>query len=255
MLSLNRLVAGIGIAALAAVGGPLAASTRKGDRFLAEGRKHEAVREWDAALESYQQALATDTTEMVYQMAVSKARFQAGAVHVDLALKLRTQGQPEEAVAEFQKALAIDPSSAVAGQELKVTQEMIRRERRKVLETGVPSPPEERGMTPLELARKQAQERIDRILPPKQLMPTNPLPKTIKLKGQTAKVLFETVAKVAGINVVWDPAYQNPARNSLNLDLENSTVEQALDDIALMTRSSWKPLSADTIFISNDSGQ
>jgi general secretion pathway protein D len=252
MLFLKRLVAVIGVATLLGPMMPLEARNRKGDRYLAEGRKHEDKKEWDAALECYEKALATEPSDMDYQMAVTKARFQASAVHQDEGMKMRAQGKLGEALLEFQKALALDPASSVAEQEIIRTQEMIQRERERILATGKESTPEERAMTPVDHARKEADERIERILPVPELRPLNPLPRNLKLNGQTAKVLFETVAKVAGINVVWDPDYQNPPRNSLNVDLDNSTLEQALNAIALQTKSFWKPLSPNTIFIAND---
>ncbi len=176
MLFFNRLVAVIGIAALLGPMLPLEARTRKGDRYLAEGRKHEDKREWDAAVECYEQALSTDPSEMVYQMATTKARFQASAVHQDQGMKIRSRGQLGEALLEFQKAFALNPASSVAEQEILRTQEMIQRERQRVQETGKEMPAEERGLTPIEEERKAADERINRILPLPVLKPLNPLP-------------------------------------------------------------------------------
>jgi general secretion pathway protein D len=248
----NRLVAVLGIAALLGPMLPLEARTRKGDRYLAEGRKHEDKREWDAAVQCYEQALSTDPSEMVYQMATTKGRFQASAVHQDQGMKVRSQGQLGEALLEFQKAFALNPASSVAEQEILRTQEMIQRERQRVQETGKEMPADERGLTPIEAARKAADERINRILPVPELRPLNQLPRDLKFNGQTAKVLFETVAKIAGLNVIWDPEYANPTKNSLNVDLGNSTLEQALNYLALITKSFWKPLAPNTIFITND---
>jgi len=253
MLFFKRLTAVIGVAALLGPMLPLEAKTHKGDRYLAEGRRHEDKREWDAAVESYEAALSTDPGEMVYQMAATKARFQASAMHQTQGTKLREQGQLGEALLEFQKAFALNPASSVSEQEIIRTQQMIQRERQKIQETGKESPPEERGLTPIEQARKEADERINRILPVPELRPLNPLPRNMKLNNQTARVLFETVAKVAGINIVWDPDYQNPSKNNLNVDFDNTTLEQALNYIALITKSFWKPLSSNTIFITNDS--
>ena len=39
---------------------PLEARTRKGDRYLAEGRIHAAKKEWDAALVNFEQALYSE---------------------------------------------------------------------------------------------------------------------------------------------------------------------------------------------------
>ena len=46
-------------------------------------------------------------------------------MHVNAGQKLRADGKLEEAMAEFQKALIADPSSAIALQEIKRTQQML----------------------------------------------------------------------------------------------------------------------------------
>ena len=68
----------------------------------------------------------------------------------------------------------------------------------------------------------------------------------------SAKLLFETVAKVAGINVLWDPEYQPQVRGNIPVEFENSTLDEALDYLAVITKSYWKPLSPNTIFITMD---
>jgi general secretion pathway protein D len=249
----NRLTAVFLAAAMAAPLAPLEARTKKGDKFLAEGRIHEQKKEWDAALADYRKALAEDPAEMVYQIATDKARFQDGQYHVDQGLKIRASGQLGEALLEFQKAYTINPASSVAAQELMLTQQMIERERKRVEETGKPAPPAERGLTPAEEIKKETQDKIDRMLPVPELKPLNPTPiHDLKINGQPVRVLYETIGKVAGINVLWDPEFQAPPRNTFNIDFQNSTLEQALEDIAVITKTYWKPLSANTIFVTND---
>ncbi|HEV3197211.1 MAG TPA: cohesin domain-containing protein [Bryobacteraceae bacterium] len=247
--SLTRVVL---VAALAAPMAPLQARTRKGDKYLAEGRAHEDKKDWDAALESYDKALAEDPGELVYQMASQKARFQAGQAHIDRGLKIRSSGQLGEALLEFQKAYAIDPSSSVAVQELQRTQEMIQRERKRVQETGKETPPEQRGLTPIEEMKKQTEEKTKRILGVPELKPLDPSVRNISFNGQSVKTLFETLGKVAGINVLWDPDYTNPTKNTFTVHFENETLEAALDHLAVITKSYWKALSPNTIFITND---
>ena len=70
-----------------------------------------------------------DPADSAYQLSAKRVRFQAGMARVDTGQKLRSAGQLEEAMAEFQKAYAIDPSNAMAEQELKRTKEMIEREK------------------------------------------------------------------------------------------------------------------------------
>jgi general secretion pathway protein D len=249
----NRLTAVLLSAVLIGPVVPLEAKTRKGDKFLAQGRAFETKREWDAALESYEKALSEDPGEMVYQMAAEKARFQAAQNHVNLGLSLRSKGQLGEALLEFQKAFATNPASSVAQQEVLRTHEMVLRERKRVAETGKEADPEIRGLTPAQEQRRETRDKINRILPAPELKPLNPEPvKGMTIRGSTVKVLFETVAKSAGINVLWDPDYQLPAKNLFSVEFDNTTLEQALDYIAVITRSYWKPMSPNTIFITND---
>jgi general secretion pathway protein D len=252
MLLFSRLTALLVVAVMVGPMVPLQARTHKGDKFLGQGRAHEEKKEWDAALEEYEKALSEDPGEMIYQMAAQKARFQASQGHIDRGVKIRNQGMLGEALIEFQKAFGINPGSAAAQQELIRTQQMIQRERRRIEQTGRESTPEQRALTPVEEMKKQTQDKIDRLLPVPELRPLNPdAIKNLKINGQTARVIFDTIGKVAGINVLWDPEYQVPPK-SMNVDFADSTLEQALDYVAVITKSYWKPLSANTIFITND---
>src|SRR5436305_14941548 len=96
----NRITAVIATALLLAPTLPLEARTKKGDKFLGEGRVHEEKREWDAALDAYEKALSEDPGEIVYQMAAEKTRFQAAQNHVNQGIKLRSKGELGEAMLE-----------------------------------------------------------------------------------------------------------------------------------------------------------
>ena len=232
---------------------PLEAKAKKGDRYLAEGRAHEEKKEWDAALESYEKALSEDPAELVYQMAAQKARFEASAMHVTNGIKIRAQGQLGEALLEFQKGFALNPSSSAAEQEILRTQQMIQRERKRVEDTGREAPPEVRGMTLGEQAKKDADERIDRLQPLPELKPLKPNQIDFKINNQPPKVLFDTLAMTAGINVIYDPDYLTGGpKDKMSVTFTNSTLQDALDYLAVLTKSFWKPLSPNAIFVTMD---
>lgn len=224
---------------------PADARTRKGDKLLKDGQLAEVKRDFDTALELYEQALVTDPQDTGYLLAVRRVRFQAGQAHVDKGLKLREEGKLEEALAEFQRAFATDPSSSIAAVELKRTAEMIDAKKRK--ETGQAAPPAQGA----EAARRELEERIAAIQPVPELRPISRQISTLKMNNQPVKVLFETLGKLAGVNVIWDPEYQSSGKN-FSIDLTNTTLDQALDHLSVLTKTYWKPLSANTIFLTND---
>jgi general secretion pathway protein D len=235
------------ILALAAVLSPAEARTRKGDRLLNQGREAEVRKEYDRALELFEQALSEDPGDPAYQLAMRRARFQAGQKHVELGLRLRRDGKLAEALAEFEKGYAIDPSSMLAEQEVRRTRAMIERNER----GGVA--PEDRALTPAEVAKKEQEERISRYLPIPELQPISTKPLDLTMRNAQPRTIFETIGKLAGINVVFDadPAGALPTR-TMSVEFQGETLERALDHVATLTRAFWKPLSPNTIFITQD---
>src|SRR5947208_7949342 len=98
---------------------PLAAKTKKGDRLVADGRAKEARKDFDAALELYEQALSQDPADPYYQLCADRARFQAGQAHVSTGLKIRGTGNLTQALIEFQKAYQIDAANSMGEMELR----------------------------------------------------------------------------------------------------------------------------------------
>jgi general secretion pathway protein D len=234
-------------AVLLAVAGCLAAKNRKGDKLLKEGEAAEQKQLWDEALDYYEKALATDPSDTTYLLPVKRVRFQAAQMHVNTGMKLRQDGNLEGALAEFQKAITRDPSSAIALQEWKQTSEMVEAAKAGKVPKG------QIGMTPAERYRADQDNRISSMLPPPELKPITGVITSLKMNNQPPKVLYDTVGKLAGINVVFDPAYQPEGGNkNYNVDLSNSSLEQALDYLAVLTKTFWKPISQNTIFVTND---
>jgi general secretion pathway protein D len=251
----NRLTAVVLATALAAPVIPLEAGTRKGDKDFAQGRAFEAKKDWDKALDSYRKALESDPSDINYQMATQKARFQASALHVSEGQKVRSQGSLAEALVEFQRAFAIDPGNTISVQEIRTTQEMIARERQRILQTGSESTPEQRSLTPMQQMQAETDERLDRIQPVPELKPLGPTRFDLKINSNIPKTLFETLGAFAGINVFWDsdmtPAPTTPLKTN-SVSFQNSTLDEALDYLSLLTKFFWKPLSPNAIFVTND---
>ncbi len=246
MISFNRLraIAPLCVALLLLPAPGLQARTRKGDKLLKLGTEAEGRKEYDKALEYYEEALQTDPRETIYELATRRVRFESGQEHVKVGKKLLDAGDLEKALAEFQKAFASDPGSMVALQDIQQTKELLEEKQKGLV------PPGEKPLTSAEKAQKESLEMIQSLLPVPQLKPVTNQISLLKMNNQPPKVLYETVGKLAGINVLFDPQMQ-PGKNA-NLDLNNVTLQEALDYTGLLTKTYWKPVSANAIFVTED---
>ena len=222
----------------------LQAKNRKGDQFYKLGVKAEAVKEYDKALEYFQKALAADPQETIYELAARRARFESGQQHVQAGKKLLETSDLEKALGEFQKAFGADPGLMIAFQYIQQTKELLDQKAKGLVKPG------EKPLTSAEKAQKESLEMIESLQPVPGLKPVTNQISLLKMNNQPPKVLYETVGKLAGINVLFDPQMQ-PGKNA-NLDLNNVTLQEALDYIALLTKTYWKPVSTNAIFVTED---
>jgi general secretion pathway protein D len=229
---------------------PLEGRTRKGDKVFKQGQKAEAQKDYDAALNFYGQALQTDAAEPAYLLADQRVRQKASEAHLTEGRKLQAQNKLDEALAQFQKAFLADPSSQVALQSIRETTNMIKEKA-----AGGPNAPP--VLPPAERVRREMENRINSLEGPPQLKPINNMISLLKLNNQPARVLYESIGKLAGINVLFDSqGIEGPTSGkNYNLDLNNVTLDEALDDVALQTHTFWKPISRNAIFVTQESDQ
>jgi len=216
--------------------GLLAAGCPKGKPDYQQGRKAESLKDYDAAYDFYEKALKAEPDNAEYQIKFNQARFNASTFHVKQGLKLRDRGDLQGAVAEFQHAVAVDPSSAIAEQELRKTAELIG-EKNRAADAAAEPPPDSNG--PLLAA-----------MPP-EIKPPSRAPINLHMSND-AKIVFDTIAKLAGLTVIYDPDF--PARR-IPCELNNVTLEQALDIVALESKAFWKPVTENIIFVIPDQPQ
>jgi general secretion pathway protein D len=199
-----------------------------------KGKDAEARQNYEQAYDFYKQAYGLKPQNLDYRSSYERLRFLAGASHVHRGQLLREAGQLDGALVEFQKAAEIDPSSFIAQQEVKRTKEMI--------EAGK-SPVPKASRTPTGLRK-----RMEEAQGPVELATISNIPITIKATDDS-KVIYETVGKLAGINVLFDPDYTS---RRIKIELNGVTLEEALEIIALESRTFWRPVTPNTIFIAAD---
>ncbi len=214
----------------------LAAGCPKGKPDYRQGRKAENLQDYDAAFDFYQKALKSEPENAEYQIRFNQARFEAAAFHVKAGQKLRERGDLEGAAGQFQRALAIDPSSPIAEQELRKIAELIG----------------ERNHTAEAAAEASADaEQPSFAARPPEIKPLSRAPISLHMSND-AKIVFDTIGKLAGLTVVYDPDF--PARR-IPVDLSNVTLEQALEIVSLESKAFWKPVTENIIYVVPDQPQ
>src|SRR5580658_2619043 len=212
---------------------PVFAKTDSAKALYEKGTDAEARQNYEQAFDYFKQAYNLKPKDLRFRTAFERTRFYAASSHVHRGQILRNAGKLEEALVEFQKGLEIDPSSFIAEQELKRTQQMIREAQN--------PPPQAVAPTPLRKRLESAQGPVD-------LAPISNVPITLKVT-EKSNVIYETVGKLAGINVLFDPDY---TARQVRIELNGVTLEDALEIISIETKTFWRPVTPNTIFVAQD---
>jgi general secretion pathway protein D len=213
------------------------------DKKLAVIMEAERAGDYDRAFELIRAAMPGKENDLAYKLQMSRIRFETAAFHIHRGQQLREAGKADEALKDFELAVSIDPSSSLARQEVGRTREILQQ------------PPKEGALTPVEQKKKEQAQRIAAIQPAPELRPISQAPINLTMTNRP-RVLFDTLGRLAGVNIIFDPDYeaQNPIKQQ-TVELNNATLHQALDCVALLTRSFWKPLSSNTLFVTIDNRQ
>src|SRR5216683_346890 len=219
---------------LVAVMSLVGAAADKAKSLFHQGQDAEARQNYESAYDFYKQAYDLKPKDLRYRASFERSRFLAASSHVHRGQKLRDEGNMDEAVAEFRKALDIDPSLFIAKQELNRTLKIINDAR---------NPPPQAAGPPNSLER-----RVKEAQGPAELAPISNIPITVKLT-EDSKVIYQTIGQLAGINVLFDPDYTS---RRIKVELNGVTLEDALEITALQSKTFWRPVTANTIFVAED---
>ena len=210
-----------------------------GSRAYRAGRKSEAVKDYDGALASYSKAVDADPQNAQFLASQARTRNESSLYHLKKAREALEQGQVERAAAEFQRAFMIDPSNLAARQGLDRTARQLQAARN------------------VEEAERRGKEQKRMALAAELPLTTQlkPLPQELLKRFRVSadsRELFMALGKLLGINVAFTPDFQS---RPMRLDLTDVTLEQALDILALQTRTFWKPITANTIVVISDTAR
>jgi len=199
------------------------------------GNRAEITRDFDTAMIEYKAALDRDPRNYEIRLKYEQARFNSAFQHFEAGRRAFDKQDYQTAKMEFTRVLEIDPTHTLAEQQLAKVNEVLTSRSRKE-----PEP---------EIQFEQLKEETrTNPTPQSQLEPKTRGPIDVHMT-QDSKIAFETLAELAGFNVIFDPDFRG-AR--IQIDLNKVDIFEALDILALQTRSFWKPVNRTTILVSPD---
>ncbi len=225
----------------------LAASPAWGEsaRSWAKKAQQAELREdYDTAFQDYREALRLAPGDLRYKTRYERVRFLAATSHVDRGRVLKQSGDLPAATNEFTRAISIDPGNQTAYQELNLLQHP----EASVAQPGSAATP---AVNALEQTPYQAEtlRNINSIATPIQLKPVSDDPITIHSVEDT-KNIYQAIAKIAGLNVLFDPDYQS---KRIPVDLTNVSLFDALRIVGTIAGTFYKPVTSNTIFVALNS--
>jgi general secretion pathway protein D len=216
-----------------------AAVSESAKSLYKKGVDADARQDYEAAYEFYKAAYEKNPKDLKYRVPYQRTRFLAAASKVHRGQKLREQGKLQEALELFQQAAQIDPTNDLAQQEIRRTQQMMGQQ------TQAQAPAEPKQPRAEDLLRK----RLEQARPPVELAQLSDVPITGLKMENDSKIVYETLGKLAGINVLFDPDYTG---RRIPIDLQHVTLREALDIVGMESRTFWRPVTPNTIFVAQD---
>jgi general secretion pathway protein D len=198
------------------------------------GTKAEAHDQYDTAYQAFREAHGLKPKDPKYFAAYVRARFYAAVQHVRTGQQLEGAGKFQEALQEFQLAAQIDDTNFVATEEARKVAEVIRKQARG----------KEASITYSEPLAKIAEQAEG----PVELEPLTDTLINLKL-GENVTFIYKTIGKLAGINVLFDADFKP---QKVTIELNDVTLKQALDAVALQSKTFWQATASNTILVAAD---
>jgi general secretion pathway protein D len=213
----------------------LAAVTASGcaaGRAFRQGEEAARLGDWDTAVAHFQRAVQENPDSPEYKIALERAMQSSALEHISRARQLEEKDQLDAALIEYRKAVEMDSTNRLAAARVAALERTIRDR----IEASRPRPR-------IDTLREQARQG------PPPLLGLNERLRGLNFQNSSVRDILSLIGNNAGIRVTYDQAYQDKA---YSIELEDVTVQEALQQIMSANQLFYKVVNPRTIIVVND---
>src|SRR5687767_4170859 len=201
-------------------------------RAFRQGQEASRLGDWDAAVSHYTRAVQANPDSPEYKIALERAMQSAAQEHISQARQLEEKDQLDAALLEYRKALELDGTNRLAAARAAALERTIRER----IEASRPRPR-------IDTLREQARQG------PPPLIGLRERLKGLNFANSSVRDILSFIGSSAGIRITYDQAYADKA---YSIELEDVTVEEALQQIMSANQLFYKVVNPKTIIVIND---
>jgi len=191
--------------------------------------------DWDEAVEQYRLAVQEHPNNPEYKIALERAMLTASQMHLDSARLAEARMQFEEALREYRRASELDPPNRRLASKAAEMERHLRDDAEAAA----------RSRNSLEQMRENARRSG-----PPPLFNLNTVLPAIRLQDTSLRTILNGIGGAAGINVQYDTSFND---RPYSVNLENATLQDALNQVLLANGLFFKVLNQRTIIVAQDS--
>jgi general secretion pathway protein D len=194
-----------------------------------DGEKAERLQDYDRAVIEYQRAVKLAPDNVDYHRALSRALLRAAIDHTNAARRLAGRGLYDDAIAEYRLALEFNPNALSLADEIKDVEARRRQGSLSILEAKV-------------RARERTLAGLD-------LDPEAQQPLGLVFRNASLREAYVALGRAAGVNVTFDPSFQD---TTISVDLKDVGFEQALNALDAVGRTFHRVVDAKVLNVVPD---
>lgn len=215
---------------LAALMAPLLAAGCVTSAAFRAGERAARNQDWDRAVLEFSRALKEKPEDAKARQRLGSARVRAAEKHAQAARALAARGRTREALEEYRLAVDLNPDSPALADEARALE-------RRGKDVTRPAAYAE--------AREAARERSL----PGLALPADLGPLGLEFRNASLREAYQALARAAGVNIVFDPGFQD---QTISIDLRDVPFEQALQVLSRVGRTFHRVVDSRVVLVLPD---